>query len=70
METGVSVLLKPLQDLRVRALLHGRGDDARVEKIPKRHRETSRPMRFSRMEAAKSFSTPTSSSEYFLRKVL
>jgi len=66
----MAVLAEPPDDLRVGGLGGRRGYDARVQKIPKRHSETSRPTPFSRADAAKSSSRPTWSSECFLRKLL
>ena len=60
----MSVLVEPPEDVSIGGLGGWRGDDARVEQVPKRHKETFRPVPLSRMDAAKSSSRPISSSEY------
>ena len=65
-----TVLVQALENRPVRSLGDRGRDDARVEKICERQKDTVRPAVLSRAEAAKSSSTPTSRSEWVLRNFL
>lgn len=65
-----TVLVETLENCRVRCLRYGRGNDASVEKIRESQRDTFRPVVLSRVEPAKSSSTPISRRECVLRNFL
>ncbi len=65
-----TVLVETLKNRRVRSLRDRGRDDARVEKICERQRDTFRPVVLSRVEAAKSRSMPTSRRECVSRNFL
>ena len=65
-----TTLVQTLKNRRVRSLRDRGRNDARVQKISGRHRDTLRPVVLSRVEAAKSSSTPISSRECFSRNFL
>ena len=65
-----AVLVETLENRRSRSLRYGRGNNARVEKIREFQRDTFRPVVLSRVEPAKSSSTPISRRECVLRNSL
>lgn len=65
-----TVLVQTFKNRRVRPLGDRDRDDACVEKICERQRDTLRPVVLSRVEAAKSSSTPISRSECLSRNFL
>src|SRR5687767_3709396 len=64
-----AVRFEPPNDLRMGNFRRRRGNDAGVQEVAQRHSETLRPAPLSRSEAAKSSSSPTSSSACLSRKL-
>jgi hypothetical protein len=65
-----TVLVEMFKNRRVSSFRDGVGDDAGVKKICERQRDTLRPAALSRVDAAKSSSTPISRSECVSRNFL
>ena len=65
-----AILVQTLEDLGIGSFRDGRRDDVRIQEVPDRQNDTFRPVVLSRVETAKSPSTPTSSREYFFRNLL
>ena len=65
-----AILVQTLEDSGIGSFRDGRRDDVGIQEVPDRHNDTLRPVVLSRVEAAKSPSTPISSREYFFKNLL
>ena len=65
-----AMLVQTLEDLGIGSFRDGRRDDVRIQQVADRHKDTLRPVVLSRVETAKSLSTPISAREYFFRNLL
>ena len=65
-----AILVQALEDLGIGPFRDGRRDDVSIQEVPDRQNDTFRPVVLSRVETAKSPSTPIPSRECFFKNLL